>query len=81
MSSSPSLSTQARIDKSEQPPHILVYSASAGSGKTYQLALNFIALALRTESPTAFRKIIAVNFTNKATGEMKDRILMQLNLL
>ena len=81
MSSSPSLSTQARIDKSEQPPHILVYSASAGSGKTYKLALNFIALALRTESPTAFRNILAVTFTNKATGEMKDRILMQLYLL
>lgn len=55
-----------------------VYKASAGSGKTFQLALEFIALALQSGAPNAFTKILAVTFTNKATAEMKDRILIQL---
>lgn len=55
-----------------------VYKASAGSGKTYQLALEYICLALETSQPTAFTHILAVTFTNKATGEMKDRILAYL---
>lgn len=55
-----------------------VYKASAGSGKTYQLALEYICLALETANPSAFTHILAVTFTNKATGEMKDRILAYL---
>ncbi len=55
-----------------------VYEASAGSGKTYRLALEYIALALESGQPSAFSHILAVTFTNKATGEMKDRILSQL---
>lgn len=55
-----------------------VYKASAGSGKTFQLALEYISLALREESPLTFSQILAVTFTNKATAEMKDRILAQL---
>jgi len=55
-----------------------VYKASAGSGKTYQLALEYICLALETANPSAFSHILAVTFTNKATGEMKDRILAYL---
>ena len=55
-----------------------VYEASAGSGKTYRLALEYIALALESGQPSAFSHILAVTFTNKATGEMKDRILAQL---
>ena len=55
-----------------------VYEASAGSGKTFQLALEYIALALSSDSPKNFTNILAVTFTNKATAEMKDRILEQL---
>lgn len=55
-----------------------VFKASAGSGKTYQLALEYIVLALQTSSPNNFSKILAVTFTNMATAEMKDRILIQL---
>lgn len=55
-----------------------IYKASAGSGKTYRLALEYITLALSSESPNAFSHILAVTFTNKATGEMKDRILSYL---
>lgn len=57
---------------------LLVYSASAGSGKTYTLALKYISMALMSEKPNAFAAVLAVTFTNKASGEMKDRILGQL---
>lgn len=55
---------------------LTVYKASAGSGKTFTLAVEYIKrLAL---DPTAYRRILAVTFTNKATTEMKERILQQL---
>lgn len=53
-----------------------VYKASAGSGKTFTLALEYIKLLV--EDPLAYRNILAVTFTNKATGEMKERILSKL---
>lgn len=56
-----------------------VYSASAGSGKTFRLAKEYIKLLFRHEY--AYRNILAVTFTNKATEEMKSRILEQLNVL
>lgn len=55
-----------------------IYKASAGSGKTYQLSLEYICLALKPKMPNAFTHILAVTFTNKATGEMKSRILSYL---
>ncbi len=55
---------------------LTVYKASAGSGKTFTLAVEYIKLVVR--SPQAYRKILAVTFTNKATEEMKMRILSQL---
>ena len=51
----------------------LIYKSSAGSGKTYTLAKNYIRLSLK--SPYHFKKILAVTFTNKAAKEMKERIL------
>ncbi|MFP4293751.1 MAG: UvrD-helicase domain-containing protein [Cyclobacteriaceae bacterium] len=51
----------------------LIYRSSAGSGKTYTLAIEYLSLALK--SPQAFRSILAVTFTNKATREMKTRII------
>ena len=56
---------------------LIVYRASAGSGKTYTLALKYISLALKSGSK-GFTHVLAVTFTNKATGEMKDRILEKL---
>lgn len=53
-----------------------VYKASAGSGKTFTLAVEYIKLLIR--NPYAYRSILAVTFTNKATTEMKERILGQL---
>lgn len=60
----------------EQTPQLLVYKASAGSGKTFTLAVQYIRQLI--ENPSAYRKILAVTFTNKATAEMKERILSQL---
>ncbi len=55
---------------------LLVYKASAGSGKTFTLAVEYIKHLII--NPRAYRNILAVTFTNKATGEMKERILQQL---
>jgi ATP-dependent exoDNAse (exonuclease V) beta subunit len=58
---------------------LTIYSASAGSGKTFRLAGNYLAALFR--SRYQYRKILAVTFTNKATAEMKGRILEQLDRL
>ncbi len=58
---------------------LTVYKASAGSGKTFQLVVEYLKLLI--ENPHNYRFILAVTFTNKATNEMKSRILEQLNLL
>lgn len=55
-----------------------IYSASAGSGKTFALAQSYLALILEDERPLAFKHILALTFTNKAVGEMKKRILQAL---
>ncbi len=57
---------------------LTVYKASAGSGKTFTLAVEYIAQLLSSPSPAEFQHTLAVTFTNKATAEMKDRILQQL---
>jgi len=58
---------------------LTIYSASAGSGKTYKLTAIYLANLFR--SGYNYRKILAVTFTNKATAEMKSRILDHLHKL
>lgn len=78
-----------------------IYKASAGSGKTYTLAFEFIRTLLGIKkqgsdkyflnsakySPTGapisnkHRHILAITFTNKATEEMKRRIINELDAL
>lgn len=55
---------------------LTVYKASAGSGKTFTLATEYMKLVIA--NPEAYRSILAVTFTNKATEEMKLRIISQL---
>lgn len=67
-----------------------IRKASAGSGKTYQLTYEYIRLTLgytdsndvpRLYSPKDrenHKKILAITFTNKATEEMKSRIVREL---
>lgn len=55
-----------------------ILKASAGSGKTYTLAHTYIDNLLASSDEHAYRHILAVTFTNKATDEMKDRVLREL---
>ena len=55
---------------------LIVYKASAGSGKTYTLTLRYLELLFNNE--VAYRNILAVTFTNKAASEMKNRIMETL---
>ena len=58
-----------------------IYRASAGSGKTYRLTQDYIQLLFKSKNERVHRKILAVTFTNKATEEMKSRILKELHSL
>ena len=60
---------------------IQIMKASAGSGKTYNLARKYIELLFRKKERYAYRHILAVTFTNKATDEMKTRIMHELFVL
>ena len=71
---------------------LTIYKASAGSGKTFTLTYNYIKLllghkdergryTLRKSPGAVHRSILAVTFTNKATDEMKRRIIHELAVL
>ena len=69
-------------------PRAHIITASAGAGKTYRLAYKYIYDALcdnpvegKPFRPDTFEHTLAVTFTNKATQEMKSRILERLNEL
>lgn len=53
-----------------------VYKSSAGSGKTFTLVKEYLALALADSQnpPQAYKHILAITFTNKAAAEMKERV-------
>lgn len=55
-----------------------IIKASAGSGKTYTLSHTYLDYLLKSGDPWAYRHLLAVTFTNKATAEMKERILKDL---
>jgi len=52
---------------------LTIYKSSAGSGKTYTLAKEYLKLALRSKD--YYQSILAVTFTNRAAQEMKERVL------
>ena len=56
-----------------------IVSASAGSGKTYNMSYRYVRTLI--QNPTLYRHILAVTFTNKATDELKERILKHLHTL
>jgi len=56
--------------------HVRIIKASAGSGKTYRLTQEYLAAVLDRDIP--WREVLAVTFTNKATAEMKGRIVEAL---
>lgn len=55
---------------------LTVYRASAGAGKTHKLTGEYLNLLFAGAG--AYRRILAVTFTNKATDEMKSRIVEEL---
>ncbi|GAA4385279.1 UvrD-helicase domain-containing protein [Hymenobacter koreensis] len=57
------------------PNTFRIYSASAGSGKTYQLTKEYLRLALGSDEPDYYKTVLAITFTNAAAAEMKERIV------
>ena len=55
-----------------------IYDASAGSGKTYTLTKEYLKILFLASTDDAYRKILAITFTNKAVEEMKSRIVSSL---
>jgi ATP-dependent exoDNAse (exonuclease V) beta subunit len=58
---------------------LTIYKSSAGSGKTFTLVRLFLEKVIK--SPYSFKRILAITFTNKATEEMKSRIITELDNL
>jgi len=57
-----------------------IYNASAGSGKTFTLAKTYIKILVQSKNNEQFKSILAITFTNKAVGEMKERIIEMLKV-
>ena len=55
-----------------------MYNASAGSGKTFTLVKQYLKVLLTSSDLFMFQKVLAITFTNKAAGEMKERVLSNL---
>lgn len=55
-----------------------VLHSSAGAGKTHALVRHYLSLALASRDPSAYAAILALTFTNKAAGEMRERIIAYL---
>jgi ATP-dependent helicase/nuclease subunit A len=53
-----------------------IVQSSAGSGKTFTLVREYLGIVLR--NPADYRHVLAITFTNKATAEMKERIIRAL---
>lgn len=67
-----------KINREKFPLYVL--NASAGSGKTHQLVLEYLSILLaENNSKQKYKSIVAMTFTNKAALEMKTRIIDTLN--
>lgn len=60
-------------------PSFSIYNASAGSGKTHTLVKEYLKILLLDRQDDAYKKILAITFTNKAVAEMKTRVVSCLN--
>ncbi len=64
------------INSAFQMMSFTLLNASAGSGKTQRITLEFLRLIL--PNPNEAARILAITFTNKAAGEMKERLISSL---
>lgn len=62
----------------EKAASFSIYNASAGSGKTFTLVKVYLTKLILSNKPNFFKNILAITFTNKSVGEMKERILENL---
>lgn len=62
----------------QHPKNFQIYNASAGSGKTFTLVKEYLKILLLSDNSFKFQQILAVTFTNKAAGEMKERVIQNL---
>ena len=60
------------------PSTFKIYNASAGSGKTYTLVKEYLKALFKSPYNDAYKNALAITFTNKAVGEMKERIIERL---
>ncbi len=65
--------------KDKKRVDLSIYKASAGAGKTFRLTSEYLKLIFKPGNE--FSRILAVTFTNKATAEMRERILQELYVL
>lgn len=68
------------MNKTINKEPLQILNASAGSGKTYHLVMEYIQLLIADNvHPSDFKHLIAMTFTNKAALEMKERIIEALD--
>ncbi|HOT40166.1 MAG TPA: UvrD-helicase domain-containing protein [Candidatus Syntrophosphaera thermopropionivorans] len=60
---------------------IKIIKASAGTGKTYRLAVEYVKLVLQYGTNINLDSILVLTFTRKATAEIRERIVEHLELL
>lgn len=59
-------------------PSFSIYSAAAGSGKTFTLVKEYLKIILKAPREDYYKHLLAITFTNRAVKEMKERIVSNL---